>query len=373
MLLPIFVKAQNTTDSTNNPLNSKWRRAGNLTDTTDFIGTLNQMPLIFRANNKERMRITNSGNIGIGVKHPNKKLVVKGATALKGKLFLPKLDSVNNTINKDILFINGLGSVKRGNAETLRSMVYERPSDGDEADCINTIYSMNPYWMNAPNKLYSLCPNVKVGIGTDAPTKTLDVNGDAKIRQRTWTSSLSVGTFATDIGLITGYYNGTFQNLYTLLDLGVHNINSGQYISLLHLAGDGTFTLSNGTAQMFKVNAADSTVYAREMILEDQGQWPDFVFQKSYELMPLSKLESYITKYQHLPGVATAKEVKENGINIASNAHNTLQKVEELTLYLLEENKKIKLQAATIAKQQAQIEALQKQVQAVITQLKAEK
>ena len=72
-----------------------------------------------------------------------------------------------------------------------------------------------------------------------------------------------------------------------------------------------------------------------------QNNWPDYVFDAKYKLLPLSELATYIRKYKHLPGLPSVKEVSKEGINVGDNQAMLLQKIEELTLYLLEQNKKI--------------------------------
>jgi hypothetical protein len=67
--------------------------------------------------------------------------------------------------------------------------------------------------------------------------------------------------------------------------------------------------------------------------------WSDFVFDKSYKLMPLAQVEKYIDKNKHLPDVPSAKEMVENGLDVATMDAKLLQKIEELTLYLIEMKK----------------------------------
>lgn len=69
--------------------------------------------------------------------------------------------------------------------------------------------------------------------------------------------------------------------------------------------------------------------------------WADFVFNKDYELMPLSEVEAYVNKYKHLPEIPSAAEVEENGIDLGETDAKLLQKIEELTLYVIEQQKRI--------------------------------
>ena len=69
--------------------------------------------------------------------------------------------------------------------------------------------------------------------------------------------------------------------------------------------------------------------------------WADFVFEPSYELRPILELARYIKLHKHLPDIPSTAEVTKNGIDLAETQALLLQKVEELTLYVIEQNKKI--------------------------------
>jgi hypothetical protein len=68
---------------------------------------------------------------------------------------------------------------------------------------------------------------------------------------------------------------------------------------------------------------------------------PDYVFNKDYKLPELDKVEAFIKTNSHLPEVPSAKEMKKNGVDVAQLNMALLKKVEELTLYVIEQNKKI--------------------------------
>lgn len=96
-------------------------------------------------------------------------------------------------------------------------------------------------------------------------------------------------------------------------------------------------------------NALDvnGTIRAKEVKVETG--WADFVFAPDYQLPTLGEVESHIKEHKHLPGIPTEAEVKENGTNLGEMNVKLLQKVEELTLYMIQQNK--------------EIEALKKEVQ----------
>lgn len=84
-------------------------------------------------------------------------------------------------------------------------------------------------------------------------------------------------------------------------------------------------------------------------------QGPDYVFEKNYNLLPLSELESYINENKHLPEVPSAKEMEKDGLNLKEMNLILLKKVEELTLHLIEANKKAEIQQQEIRELQKAI------------------
>ncbi|RYD56838.1 MAG: hypothetical protein EOP56_10625 [Sphingobacteriales bacterium] len=74
---------------------------------------------------------------------------------------------------------------------------------------------------------------------------------------------------------------------------------------------------------------------------KDPLNWADFVFNEEYDLRPLSELEKYIAVNKHLPEMPTAAEVGKDGIDVAAMEAKLLQKIEELTLYIIQQQKEI--------------------------------
>lgn len=80
-------------------------------------------------------------------------------------------------------------------------------------------------------------------------------------------------------------------------------------------------------------------VRANQIVVNTTGA--DFVFDPSYQLLPLSDLQKYIDKNHHLPEIASAKQMQAAGLNVGDNQTKLLQKIEELTLYLIEKDKQV--------------------------------
>jgi len=86
--------------------------------------------------------------------------------------------------------------------------------------------------------------------------------------------------------------------------------------------------------------SVEGALGARSIVVKT-GSWADFVFEKNYRLKPLSEVENFINANKHLPGVPSEREVKKDGIDVAQMNAILLQKIEELTLYVIEQNKRI--------------------------------
>lgn len=128
----------------------------------------------------------------------------------------------------------------------------------------------------------------------------------------------------------------------------------------------------NGTWVKFFNNAIarfDGKIKAKEVEVKT-NVWADYVFKKEYQLKSLEDVEKHIIEKGHLPNIPTAQEVLENGINIAEMNSKLLEKIEELTLYSIEQNKQLKFQAEEIKmlkKQSEELQELKIQVQQLLS------
>lgn len=96
-----------------------------------------------------------------------------------------------------------------------------------------------------------------------------------------------------------------------------------------------------GDENMDKSLHVYGTVYSKEVQVKLSIDAPDYVFDPDYQLMKLDDLQNYLDKNKHLPEVPSAKEMEKNGVNLSEMNMLLLKKVEELTLYMLEQQKEI--------------------------------
>ncbi|MBD2703800.1 hypothetical protein IC229_24350 [Spirosoma sp. BT702] len=76
-----------------------------------------------------------------------------------------------------------------------------------------------------------------------------------------------------------------------------------------------------------------------KVAVKNTSDWSDYVFKSGYSLKPLAEVEQYIRKHEHLPGVPSAEDVVEKGVDVAKMDAKLLEKIEELTLYSIEQQK----------------------------------
>ncbi|MES2747559.1 MAG: hypothetical protein V4648_04225 [Bacteroidota bacterium] len=124
-------------------------------------------------------------------------------------------------------------------------------------------------------------------------------------------------------------------------------------------AGFGNYPTTSGG-----VSVANYKLFVKGGILTEEVRvnlataWADYVFDEKYNLKALTEVEQFIAKNGHLPNVPSAKEVKENGIELGEMAKIQQEKIEELTLYVIEQNKINQAQDKEIKEMKAQIELL---------------
>ena len=112
--------------------------------------------------------------------------------------------------------------------------------------------------------------------------------------------------------------------------------------------------LGIGTTNPQSLLAVKGILTAQKVVVTQSG-WSDYVFDSSYQLLSLDTVENFIQTNKHLPDVPSAKEIQADGNDLADNQRIMLQKIEELTLYIIGQNKQI-------TKQNKKIEALQTEV-----------
>lgn len=124
--------------------------------------------------------------------------------------------------------------------------------------------------------------------------------------------------------------------------------------------GFGNFPTEAGTVDVSSYNLfVNGGILTEEVRVMLKNQWADYVFEENYNLLKLEEVEQFIKENRHLPNVPSAQEVAENGIELGKIATIQQEKIEELTLYIIEQNKINK-------EQQREIDELKEQVKLLL-------
>ena len=192
----------------------------------------------------------------------------------------------------------------------------------------------------------------RLGIGTNSPSEALDVYGNIKMSNGTRTMLINpynsqITTNRPTIQfnkpiVTTGEYRSTSNSNLTL------STNTTPRVTILQSNGNvgiGTITPQYKLDVDGDINSS-GTISAEtietEEITVSIPSGADFVFNENYELRSLEELQDYIQQNKHLPDIQSEQDMKENGVSINQLQILLLMKIEELTLYIIKQEERIK-------------------------------
>jgi hypothetical protein len=224
----------------------------------------------------------------------------------------------------------GFGAELHFRNNTWGTALYTRASNeaiwlGNYNPFTNEQQSFNP-WMTLVNG--------RVGIGTTNPATKLAIAADANFSTNGWLSGqLQLGG-ATNTNKFLSLGFSTANN-YGFIQAG----ESGVAYRDLILNPSGSGNVGIGTTNPREKLSVNGTLVARMVKITIKPEdWSDYVFAKNYKLRSLTTVKTYINKYKHLPDVPSAKKVAKEGLNVAAIQAALLRKIEELTLYVIEQD-----------------------------------
>ncbi|MFC5284241.1 hypothetical protein [Pedobacter alpinus] len=205
--------------------------------------------------------------------------------------------------------------------------------------------------------------NDYVGVGTITPNAKLDLGtgyGANGVKFLMYNDNFSNELAGTKCGFYMDNYRpnnlnlvfpeaSAYPGLFTITAKNTSGTTLNPYFSVTGLTGNVGIGTINPAYKLDVIG----TIRSREVKVDMNGA--DFVFEKDYGLMPLSDLEKFITINKHLPQIASAKEMEANGVELGSLNSKLLQKVEELTLYLIEQKKSMDDLKAIVSQQNQEI------------------
>jgi Phage T4 tail fibre len=283
------------------------------------------------------------GNVGIGTKTPTNALTVQkvsGGIGFSGS--------------------DGTGGVRvnwtTGYGVALDSWDGSTPRWGITKFTANVPTVMIEGQYNTNNVIFN--SGGSVGIGTITPTAKLDVNGSVVFNETASSyTNIRLGHDANDAIIADNLGNKAYGGGYWFR---VHNESAGvgKYIDVMALSEAGNVGI--GTTIPDEKLTVKGQIHALEVRIDKAGALvPDYVFANDYKLKTLSEVDSYIKANNHLPEIPSAKEIEKNGLILGEMNLSLLKKIEELTLYAIEQQKKLEAQNKDIEVLKAQNKQLE--------------
>jgi hypothetical protein len=137
-------------------------------------------------------------------------------------------------------------------------------------------------------------------------------------------------------------------------------INTNTPSARLHVGGTVYIGTSTGTPATGYQLSVRGKLICEEAKVQLNASWPDYVFADGYKLPSLQSLDEYILQHKHLPNIPAAAEVEKNGIELGDMQRRTIEKVEELTLLLINMDKENRQLRQNVAEMQKKMEKLEK-------------
>lgn len=313
-----------------------WETRGNAfhqlcPDQDPLLGTLGERPLKMVTNGTERMRITTEGSVGIGTTMPQAKLHVQG----------------------DLLLHTPHGSIISTASATLGTALWVRNNYaawGLSIDPTGTGHILGD--LNDPHPIMSFS-NDRVGIGTTAPSNVLTVSGDVGrpgIDLENTSSGSSISSelrFMKDgeqrwaIGSDFGM-NGS-QEIYFWDHLAVDSPEDAPGRVRMRIDPAGRVIIGDVDGREgYRLVVQEGILTERvKVALKGSNEWSDHVFQPGYRLLPLKDVAAFIKEHGHLPGVPSADQMVERGLDVVKTDAMLLEKIEEITLHLIGMEKRV--------------------------------
>jgi hypothetical protein len=274
--------------------------------------------IIFRMNGTDQNAIIPNGYTGIGTTDPEARLqVVNGQEAHpnplngNGYICVGEETGLNLAIDFDEIL------ARNYNSPSTLHLQY----DGGALSVGN-------------NKMYMTAAG-NVGLGTTNPFAKLDVRGRIRVEQNDEAIALDGNN-----PQISYWWNGNFRSWLgqysTEFRMASNNRIKLESVEKIHLAGT-QIAIGNvyNTADEYRVTV-DGRIICEELKVKLHTNWPDYVFAEQYDLKPLSELKDFISQNKHLPNIPKASEVEKEGFEVGEMNRRLLEKVEELTLYVIQ-------------------------------------
>ncbi|KAA2243343.1 hypothetical protein F0L74_12625 [Chitinophaga agrisoli] len=341
-----------------------WSTSGNtINNAPSFLGTIDEMPIVFKTGNITQMTLTSGGNLQLGNSVPNlsAKLDVDGIARVTSHM---QINNFSITKGMNVTQLMGLHQGIRLDDSEISSVHFQSSFFGAlEANWVfegSQIQTRDFFNDASIVRIRQGWGNPSSSSGKQVATLLIDppianTSGNTYIaRGIYYNPQLDNLNGVTHIGIENTYGQNRFnsQGGNTLIGTAEDNgdklqVNGRVFATGLRIptgAVPGYVLMSdfNGVANWRPVGASLTKIEV------PAGLWPDYVFEKDRPAMSLPQLEAFILQHHHLPEIPSAKEVEKDGLDLVKNQAMLLKKIEELSLHLIEQDKQIKAQQQKI-------------------------
>ena len=259
------------------------------------------------------------------------------------------LPSFTDTDAQSLALSGNVLSISNGNSVTLPSFT----------DTDDQTLTLNGNTLSIANGNTITLPSTSVVAGTN-----VTVSGNGSTATPYQISANDTSLYANN-GVINQSTTVSNNRIVDMNDRNIwFNTSTSTNNGKIYIGSSTSYPTTTGNYKLF-VEGGILTEKVK-VALRNTANWADYVFADNYKLMPLKEVESFVKTNKHLPGVSSASEIVENGLDVAEMQSKHMEKIEELTLYIIEQDKKLDVQQQAIEKQNSEIEILKAQLKVLI-------
>jgi len=353
--------------------NNAWVQGGNAFGATGVLGTTDSNHLDLYTSNTRQVRLTKLGNLIIGGTSDNfNKLQVNGGgTWLNGDARVSGV-SIPLVLAGGGSFAGQFGFLSNGMImqNCCTTSYFQFRFGGDTSllgtggvKCVNMDgRSGDNILIWSPSNLIDLgsVENIASGNGPMYLTSGGRAGDEGVVIQRTAVSTALTDALLSvkesDTVVLKVCKSGNIGMGTTSPQAQLHTTGSVRFAGLTSDTTQTRVLVSDASGNLFYRSASsladnqlirsslavNGPIKAKQLTLTTQD-WPDYVFDSTYQLLPLTKVQDYILDHHHLPGVVPATVAEKNGVDVGQTQAALLKKIEELTLYTIEQNSEIGL------------------------------
>lgn len=314
---------------------------------------------VYLRNGGDHFVLDRSGYVGIGTTNPESAL------------------HIDKSQDSDYIYIGGASNslysaINFRTDETMKAWVFAVGSTYPSWSLTGALNIYNQdgpiaFQTNGGNNRMIINSSGNVGIGTETPAHKFDVfTGLANVKTYNYGLETTVDTsggwarsirFRNEYNNVTSAFGALHGEAYISSGFNIDDDATGYKNAHLLVKSNGNVGI--GTTSPQSKLAVNGTITSKEVKVTDTG-WSDFVFEDDYALPTLNQVESFINENKHLPDIPSAKQVEEEGLSMAEMMAKQMQKIEELTLYVIEQNKKLESQNEKIVSLEKELAELKR-------------